>query len=39
MKVSTKGRYALRIMIDLAEHNTGEYIRLKRYFKATRGLH
>ena len=29
MKVSTKGRYALRIMIDLAEHNTGEYIRLK----------
>lgn len=29
MKVSTKGRYALRIMIDLAEHDTGEYIRLK----------
>lgn len=29
MRVSTKGRYALRIMIDLAEHNTGEYIRLK----------
>ena len=29
MKVSTKGRYALRIMIDLAEHNTGGYIRLK----------
>ena len=29
MKISTKGRYALRIMIDLAEHNTGEYIRLK----------
>ena len=29
MKVSTKGRYALRIMIDLGEHNTGEYIRLK----------
>ena len=28
MKVSTKGRYALRIMIDLAEHNTGEYIPL-----------
>ena len=25
MKVSTKGRYALRIMIDLAEHNTGGY--------------
>ncbi|MDO4312387.1 MAG: Rrf2 family transcriptional regulator [Eubacteriales bacterium] len=29
MRVSTKGRYALRIMADLAEHNTGEYIRLK----------
>lgn len=29
MRVSTKGRYALRIMIDLAEHNTGEYVRLK----------
>lgn len=26
MKISTKGRYALRVMIDLAEHNTGEYI-------------
>ena len=29
MKVSTKGRYALRIMADLAIHNNGEYIRLK----------
>lgn len=29
MKVSTKGRYALRIMADLAMHNNGEYIRLK----------
>ncbi len=29
MKVSTKGRYALRVMIDLAEHNNGEYITLK----------
>lgn len=29
MKISTKGRYALRIMVDLAEHNSGEYIRLK----------
>lgn len=28
MKISTKGRYAIRIMIDLAEHNTGEYIPL-----------
>lgn len=29
MKISTKGRYALRMMIDLAEHDNGEYIRLK----------
>lgn len=29
MKVSTKGRYALRIMIDLALNDNGEYIRLK----------
>ena len=29
MMVSTKGRYALRVMIDLAEHNTGGYIPLK----------
>ncbi|MDP4132588.1 MAG: Rrf2 family transcriptional regulator [Bacillota bacterium] len=28
MKISTRGRYALRIMIDLAEHNTDEYIKL-----------
>lgn len=29
MRISTKGRYALRIMADLAEHNSGAYIRLK----------
>lgn len=29
MKISTKGRYALRVMLDLAEHNTGEYVPLK----------
>lgn len=29
MKISTKGRYALRIMTDLAMHDNGEYIRLK----------
>ncbi|MDR0502258.1 MAG: Rrf2 family transcriptional regulator [Treponema sp.] len=27
--ISTRGRYALRVMIDIAEHNTGEYITLK----------
>jgi DNA-binding IscR family transcriptional regulator len=26
---STRGRYALRVMIDLAEHNLGEYIPLE----------
>ncbi len=29
MKISTKGRYALRIMIDLALHNNGNFISLK----------
>ena len=27
--ISTKGRYALRVMIDLAEHESGSYIPLK----------
>lgn len=30
MKISTKGRYALRLMLDLAINNTGEYIPIKR---------
>ena len=29
MMISTKGRYALRVMVDLAEHNKEEYIPLK----------
>ncbi len=29
MKISTKGRYAIRIMLDLGEHDNGEYISLK----------
>lgn len=29
MMISTKGRYALRVMIDLAEHCNGEYIPMK----------
>lgn len=28
MKISTRGRYAIRVMLDLSEHNTGEYIPL-----------
>ncbi len=27
--ISTKGRYALHVMVDLAEHNDGTYIPLK----------
>ena len=29
MMISTKGRYALRVMVDLAEHQTGGYLPLK----------
>ena len=29
MMISTKGRYALSIMLDLATHNAGDYISLK----------
>jgi Rrf2 family protein len=29
MKISTKGRYALRMMIDLGRHGGGEYVALK----------
>ncbi|MBO5292497.1 MAG: Rrf2 family transcriptional regulator [Lachnospiraceae bacterium] len=29
MKISTKGRYAVRVMLDLALHNTGEYVKVK----------
>ena len=29
MMISTRGRYALRVMIDLAEHNDGGYIAMK----------
>ena len=29
MKISTRGRYALRVMVDLAEHNNGAFIPLK----------
>ena len=29
MKVSSKGRYALRIMIDLAMNDNGNFISLK----------
>ena len=33
MKISTKGRYALRLMLDLAVNDTGEYITIKNIAK------
>lgn len=33
MKISTKGRYALRLMIDLAKNYDGKYITLKEVSK------
>ncbi|MBR6329717.1 MAG: Rrf2 family transcriptional regulator [Lachnospiraceae bacterium] len=29
MKISTKGRYAVRVMLDLAANNSGEYIKVR----------
>lgn len=29
MKVSTRGRYAVRVMLDLAEHGDGGYVPMK----------
>ncbi|MDO4622755.1 MAG: Rrf2 family transcriptional regulator [Eubacteriales bacterium] len=29
MKISTKGRYALRMMLDIAEHDSGDPVRVK----------
>jgi len=29
MKISSKGRYALRMMIDIAEHSSGEWVPIK----------
>ena len=31
MLVSTKGRYALRTMVDLAIHGDGEPVKIKRH--------
>ncbi len=33
MKISTKGRYALRIMMDLAINSNGKYISLQIFQK------
>lgn len=29
MRISTRGRYAIRVLIDMAEHGKGDYIPLK----------
>ena len=29
MMISTRGRYALRVMVDLAEHSDGSYIAMR----------
>lgn len=29
MKISSKGRYALRMMIDIAQHNTNQWVSIK----------
>ena len=29
MKISTKGRYALRMMLDIAQHDSGEPVRIR----------
>ncbi len=29
MKISSKGRYALRMMIDIAQHSNGEWVSIK----------
>lgn len=29
MKISTKGRYALRMMLDIAQHGSGEPVRIR----------
>ena len=29
MMISTRGRYALRVMVDLAEHSDGGFVAMK----------
>ena len=29
MLISTKGRYALRVLVDMAEHETGNFLPLR----------
>lgn len=36
MMISSKGRYALRVMVFLAEHNSDEYVPLKEISEKSR---
>ena len=38
MKISTKGRYAVRVMLDLALNNNGECIKVKEIQENKRNL-
>ena len=38
MKISTKGRYALRMLLDLAAHQTDGYIALKEITNTKTGI-
>ena len=33
LKISTKGRYAVRVMLDLALNDTGEYVKVREIAK------
>ena len=35
MMISAKSRYALRVMVDLAQHNSGEFIPVKEKCEST----
>ena len=39
MLISTKGRYALRVMIELAEHKSEEYVPTQSYCRQARDLY
>ena len=38
MKISTKGRYAVRVMMDIAEHDGGEYFVKANQISARQGI-
>ena len=38
MKISTKGRYAVRVMMDIAEHGNGEALVKASQISARQGI-